>query len=169
MIGTKNEIVKWLDTQPNKEYEIKEHRQKRSLDANGYLWVLISKIGEVINAPKEDIYKDMIKGVGVYEVVPIKNEAVDKFCEAWHKNGLGWITETTKSKLEGYTNVLAYYGSSEYDTKEMSRLIDGIVQECRALEIETKSDEEIKSLVENWKWNQLYKKKKSATFVKITE
>lgn len=152
MIGTKQEIINWLDTQPdNKTYEAKEHREKRSLDANGYLWVLISKIGEVIKVPKEEIYKDMIKGVGVYEVVPIKNEAVNKFCEAWHKNGLGWITETTKSKLEGYTNVLAYYGSSEYDTKEMSRLIDGIVQECRELDIETKSDEEIKSLVENWK------------------
>jgi len=151
MIGTKNQIKNWLDTQPDKQYEIKEHRQRRSLDANGYLWVLISKIGQVIGVPKEDIYRDLIKGVGVYEVVPIKNEAVNKFCEAWHKNGLGWITETTKSKLEGYTNVLAYYGSSEYDTKEMSRLIDGIVQECRALEIETKPEEEIKSLVENWK------------------
>ena len=151
MIGTKIEIKSWLDTQPDKEYEIKEHRQKRSLDANGYLWVLISKIQDVIGISKEDIYRDMIKGVGVYEVVPIKNEAVNKFCEAWQKNGLGWITETTKSKLDGYTNVLAYYGSSEYDTKEMSRLIDGIVQECRELDIETKSDEEIKSLIESWK------------------
>lgn len=151
MIGTKIEIKSWLDTQPDKEYEIKEHRQKRSLDANGYLWVLISKIQDVIGVSKEDIYRDMIKGVGVYEVVPIKNEAVNKFCEAWQKNGLGWITETTKSKLDGYTNVLAYYGSSEYDTKEMSRLIDGIVQECRNLDIETKSDEEIKSLIESWK------------------
>ena len=151
MIGTKIEIVNWLDTQPDKEYEIKEHRQKRSLDANGYLWVLIGKIQDVIGVSKEDIYRDMIKGVGVYEVIPIKNEAVNKFCEAWQKNGLGWITETTKSKLDGYTNVLAYYGSSEYDTKEMSRLIDGIVQECRELDIETKSDEEIKSLVESWK------------------
>lgn len=151
MIGTKIEIKSWLDTQPDKKYEIKEHRQKRSLDANGYLWVLISKIQDVIGVPKEDIYRDMIKGVGVYEVVPIKNEAVNKFCEAWQKNGLGWITETTKSKLDGYTNVLAYYGSSEYDTKEMSRLIDGIVQECRELDIETKSDEEIKSLIESWK------------------
>ena len=150
MIGTKQEIINWLDTQPNKEYEIKEHRQRRSLDANGYLWVLINKIGEVIKVPKEDIYKDMIKGVGVYEVVPIKNEAVDKFREAWQHNGLGWITETTKSKLEGYTNVLAYYGSSEYNTKEMSRLIDEVIQECRELDIETKSDEEIRSLIESW-------------------
>ena len=151
MIGSKKDIVNWLNTQPDKEYEIKEHRQKRSLDANAYLWVLISKIQQVLNVPKEMIYKDLIKDIGVYEVVPIKNVAVDKFCEAWHKNGLGWITETTKSKLEGYTNVLAYYGSSEYDTKEMSRLIDSTVEECRQLDIETKSDEEIKSLVESWK------------------
>lgn len=151
MIGTKKEIQNWLDTQPDKEYEIKEHRKKRSLDANGYLWVLISKIQKVLNVPKETIYKDVIRDIGVYEVVPIKNEAVDKFREAWQKNGLGWITETTKSKLDGYTNVLAYYGSSEYDTKEMSRLIDEVVQECRLLDIETKSDEEIKSLVEEWR------------------
>ena len=85
MIGSKNEIKNWLDTQPDKEYEIKEHRQKRSLDANAYLWVLISKIQEVLNVPKEMIYKDLIKDIGVYEVVPIKNIAVDKFCEAWHK------------------------------------------------------------------------------------
>lgn len=151
MIGNKEEVLNWLIEQPDKEYEVKEHKQKRSLDANAYLWVLISKIQNVLNIPKETIYKDLIKDIGVYEVVPIKNIAVNKFCEAWHKNGLGWITETTKSKLEGYTNVLAYYGSSEYDTKEMARLIDSTIEECRNLDIETKSDEEIKSLVESWK------------------
>lgn len=151
MIGKKEEVLHWLIEQPDKEYEIKEHKQKRSLDANAYLWVLISKIQSVLNIPKETIYKDLIKDIGVYEVIPIKNIAVNKFCEAWHKNGLGWITEITKSKLDGYTNVLAYYGSSEYDSKEMARLIDSTIEECRNLDIETKSDEEIKSLVENWK------------------
>lgn len=151
MIGKKEEVLHWLIEQPDKEYEIKEHKQKRSLDANAYLWALISKIQSVLNIPKETIYKDLIKDIGVYEVIPIKNIAVNKFCEAWHKNGLGWITETTKSKLDGYTNVLAYYGSSEYDSKEMARLIDSTIEECRNLDIETKSDEEIKSLVENWK------------------
>lgn len=151
MIGKKEEVLHWLIEQPDKEYEIKEHKQKRSLDANAYLWVLISKIQSVLNIPKETIYKDLIKDIGVYEVIPIKNIAVNKFCEAWHKNGLGWITETTKSKLDGYTNVLAYYGSSEYDSKEMARLIDSTIEECKNLDIETKSDEEIKSLVENWK------------------
>ena len=151
MIGKKEEVLHWLIEQPDKEYEIKEHKQKRSLDANAYLWVLISKIQSVLNIPKETIYKDLIKDIGVYEVIPIKNIAVNKFCEAWHKNGLGWITVTTKSKLDGYTNVLAYYGSSEYNSKEMARLIDSTIEECRNLDIETKSDEEIKSLVESWK------------------
>lgn len=151
MIGTKNEIKNWLDTQPETEYEIKKHRKKRSLDANGYLWVLVDKIARVVGLPKENVYRNAVKGVGVYDVVPIKNEAVSRFRESWSKNGLGWVTETTKSKLDGYTNVLAYYGSSEYNSKEMSRLIDEVISECRELEIETKSDEEIKSLVEEWR------------------
>ena len=60
------------------------------------------------------------------------------------------VTETTKSKLEGFTNVLAYYGSSTYNTKEMSRLIDLIVRECNQLNIETKSKSEIDSLLKQW-------------------
>lgn len=130
--------------------EIKKYRNKRSLDANAYMWVLISKLEEKVNISKDVIYKDAIKNIGVYEVIPVKNEAVDRFIEAWTKNGLGWVCETTKSKLEGYTNVLAYYGSSTYDTAEMSRLIDLIVQDCKQLNIETMSKEELDSLIESW-------------------
>ena len=130
--------------------EIKKYRNKRSLDANAYMWVLISKLEEKVNIPKDIIYKDAIKNIGVYEVIPVKNEAVDRFIEAWTKNGLGWVCETTKSKLEGYTNILAYYGSSTYNTAEMSRLIDLIVQECKQLNIETMSQSELDSLIESW-------------------
>lgn len=152
MIGNKNDVIRYvLSATPDKQFEVKDYKEKRSLDANAYMWVLIQKIQEIINVPKEEIYKDLIKTIGVYEVVPIKNEAVNKFCEAWKHNGLGWITETTKSKLEGYTNVLAYYGSSTYDTKQMTRLIEEVLQECRQLDIETKSKEEINSLLRSWK------------------
>lgn len=130
--------------------EIKKYRNKRSLDANAYMWVLISKLEEKVNIPKDIIYKDAIKNIGVYEVIPVKNEAVNRFIEAWTKNGLGWVCETTKSKLEGYTNILAYYGSSTYNTAEMSRLIDLIVQECKQLNIETMSQSELDSLIESW-------------------
>ena len=114
------------------------------------MWVLISKLEEKVNISKDVIYKDAIKNIGVYEVIPVKNEAVERFIEAWTKNGLGWVCETTKSKLEGYTNVLAYYGSSTYDTAEMSRLIDLIVQECKQFNIETMSKLELDSLIESW-------------------
>ena len=130
--------------------EIKRYRAKRSLDANAYFWVLISKIQDKLNIPKEIIYRDLIKEIGSYEVIPIKNEAVDKFRQAWGKNGLGWITDTTKSKLEGFTNIIAYYGSSTYNNKEMSRLIDLVIQECNELGIEIKTDAEIKSLLDSW-------------------
>lgn len=130
--------------------EIKKYKNKRSLDANAYMWVLISKLEEKLNISKDIIYKDAIRNIGVYEVIPVKNEAVERFIEAWTKNGLGWVCETTKSKLEGYTNILAYYGSSTYNTAEMSRLIDFVVQECKQLNIETMTPEQLNILKEEW-------------------
>lgn len=129
---------------------LKKHRKKRSLDSNAYAWVLLGELQNVLNIPKEEIYKDLIKSIGSYEIIPVKNEAVEKFRQAWSKNGLGWVTETTKSKLEGFTNVVTYYGSSTYNTKEMTRLIDLIVEECQQFGIETKPQEEIDSLLKEW-------------------
>ena len=134
--------------------EISKWYKKRSLDANGYAWALMGELQKVTDIPKELIYKDLIRYVGDYEVLPVKNEAVEKFCNAWQKNGLGWITETTKSKLEGYTNVIAYYGSSTYDTKSMKRLIDLIKQACQEQGIQTMTDDEINSLLGAWKSEQ---------------
>lgn len=151
MIGTKQQVINFLSNQNDtKKYEIKEYREKRTLDANAYAWVLLGKLQDKLNVPKEDIYRDLIRNIGSYEVIPIKNEAVDKFKEAWSIKGLGWLTETTESKLEGYTNILAYYGSSVYNSKEMTRLIELIIQECKQLDIETKSEAEIDSLLKEW-------------------
>ena len=155
MVGTIEQIIQYLFKQDKtKKYEVKEYKEKRSLDANAYAWVLLGKLQDKLHIPKEEIYRDAIKNIGSYEIIPIKNEAVEKFRQAWGKKGLGWITETTKSKLDGYTNVLAYYGSSIYDTKEMTRFIEQIIQECEQLDIETKSKAEIDSLLESWdkKW-----------------
>lgn len=151
MVGTIEQIIQYLFKQDKtKKYEIKEYKERRSLDANAYAWVLLGKLQDKLHIPKEEIYRDAIQVIGSYEVIPIKNEVVNKFRQAWSKNGLGWITETTKSKLEGYTNVLAYYGSSIYDTKEMTRFIELIIQECEQLDIETKSKSEIDSLLKEW-------------------
>lgn len=128
---------------------IKKH-DKRSLDANAYMWVMLGELQEVLQVPKEDIYRDLIKKIGSYEVLPIRIDAVEKFQSVWQNKGLGWITETIPSKLEGYINVIAYYGSSCYDKKEMARLIDAVIQECHQLKIPTKEDKEIEKLIEEW-------------------
>lgn len=103
MIGTQKQAINWLLEQDNtKQYEVKEAKKKRSLDSNAYAWVLLGKLQDKLKLKKEDIYRAMIREIGSYEVIPLKCEAVERFREAWSKNGLGWITETTKSKLERF-------------------------------------------------------------------
>ena len=133
------------------DLEVKEHKKKRSLDANAYAWVMISKLAEKLNIPKTDIYRSAIKEIGGNsDVVCIQDKAVDSLCDGWQRNGIGWLTERFPSKLDGCTNVTLYYGSSTYDTAQMSRLINIIVEECRQLGIETKSKEEVESLLKAW-------------------
>lgn len=100
--------------------------------------------------PKE-IYREAISHLNTYDVLPLKNEAVDRFIQNWAENGDGWICEKITSKLEGYTNIRAYYGSSVFDTKEMSELLEIIIEECKNLGIETKPKAEIDSLLRSWK------------------
>lgn len=133
------------------DIEIKEHREKRSLDANAYFWVLCGQIAAAVGRSKTDVYRSYVTEIGGnYDVVCLTEKAADRFCRTWARFGLGWITERTKSKLGGCVNIIAYYGSSEYDTAQMSRLIDMAVQDCIALEIETKTPDEIARLVSLW-------------------
>lgn len=152
MIGTPKEIANYLwQLDKEKQYEIKEHKKKRSLDANSYCWVLCKKIADELRITKEEVYRKAINEVGKFEIIPIKNEAVDTFINAWKSKGIGWICEVfNKSKIDGYTNLIIYYGSSIYDTKEMSILIDNIVQEAKQLGIETLTPDEIERMKTMW-------------------
>jgi hypothetical protein len=134
------------------EVEISKQKKKRSLDSNSYLWTLCQKIAEVIHSTKELVYQKFIRDVGQFEIVPIKNEAVERWIEVWNGKGLGWFAEVMEdSKLPGYKKVISYYGSSVYDQKEMSVLLDEVVRECKEMNIETLPPDEIKALKENWK------------------
>ena len=131
--------------------EIKEKKIKRSLEANNYCWLLCEEIAKAIGSTKEEVYRKNIREVGVFEILCIKNENVNRWRENWAGFGIGNITEILgDSKFKGYTNVITYYGSSTYDTKEMARLIDSIVTEAHEIGLETMQDEELKSLVESW-------------------
>lgn len=117
---------------------VKEFRQKRSLSQNAYLWVLLDKLAAKLERSKEDIYKVYVRDYGVFEFLPIRNDAVERFVSNWSKNGLGWFTEDLgESKLNGYTKLIAYYGSSTYNSKEMTRLIVAVIQDCEEQGIQT--------------------------------
>jgi hypothetical protein len=131
--------------------EIKEYREQRSLDANAYLWVLCQKIAEAVKTTKELVYQKLIKDVGQFVIVPIKDEATAQWIKNWQYKGLGWVCEVIgDSKIQGYKNVICYYGSSTYDTKEMSILIDSVVTECKDLGIETLSPIELERMKCEW-------------------
>ena len=76
---------------------------------------------------------------------------VQKLCGGWNKNGIGWQTEVMDSKIDGCKNVVLYYGSSTFDTKQMSRLIDNIVQDCKAVGIKTLTPQQLDALKEDWR------------------
>lgn len=146
------EMVDELNSAEKLSLKIGKFSKKRSMDANAYCWVLISKLAEKLNIPKTEVYRNAIKEMGGnYDTVCIQTKAVKSLCDGWSRNGIGWVTDTFPSKLDGCTNVILYYGSSTYDTAQMSRLIENIIQDCKALGIETKSQDEIDSLISQWR------------------
>ena len=132
--------------------KVGKFKKKRSLDANAYAWVLMGRLAEKLNIPKKEIYRQAIKEIGGNcDTVCVQDKAVDSLRDGWERNGIGLLTETMPSNLEGCTNVVLDYASSTYDTAQMSRLINNIVEECKLQGIETRSQEELASLLNSWR------------------
>ena len=131
--------------------EVKKASGKRSKDANALCWVIIDKIAEKTGISKSEVYRHAIKEIGgVSTTVCVQDKAVDRLREGWEKNGIGWQTATLKSRIDGCTNVILYYGSSVYDGQQMGRLIDSLVQEAEGLGIPT-YPEETERMKAQWK------------------
>jgi len=127
------------------------HREKRSLSANGYLWALCERLAKKLGIGKEEVYRRQIKEVGVCEFVAVPERAYDRLIESWGAQGIGWFAELVDNcKLQGCKKVCLYYGSSTYNTAEMSRLIESVIQECREQGIETEPRERIEELLRDW-------------------
>jgi hypothetical protein len=138
-----------LDDEIDYEINIGKVKQHRSNDANRYFWELVGQLSAKIGVSPEDIYRSYIKDVGGnYEVVPIRDDAVDAWTKNWKSKGIGWQCDLIgDSKLRGYKNMICYYGSSTYDTKQMSRLIELCIADCKEQGIECATPD-IKSLME---------------------
>lgn len=149
-----------LDAKETIKYdiEIKKYSPKRSLNANSYFWALANELARVLKVKSEDIYREYVKELGICQTVEINNAAVKTLQYAWADRGLGWIAEVL-DKGERRTVVNLYYGSSSYNSKQMAQLIDLVVNDCKLNGIETKSKEDINSLVNEWEKHREKQKK----------
>lgn len=127
-------------------------REKRSLSANSYAWELLGKLSAVLHIKPEEIYQEIVKDVGgnaVYVAVPA--QSIKDLRDKWSHNGLGWTVDVIgASDQPGIVDVAMYYGSSVFDTAQMSRLIDLIIDECRENGVEYLPPEKISAMLEDW-------------------
>lgn len=148
MIGNSQQIIQWLFQQKDltKKYEIKEHRQRRSLNQNSYAWELIGKIADNMRKSKEEVYLGMLRDYGQSQVISVRADIdINGYFKYFEKFGTGQVNG------KDFTHYKIYKGSSEYDTREMTIFLDGIIQEAQALGIETLTPTqlaELKSLQE---------------------
>ena len=134
-----------LDKDTVYDVKIDKHREKRSLNANAYLWKLVTEVGNILNKSKEEVYLQMIIDYGQSEMVSILSEIDVKGYFKYYK-----LAGTSILNGKEFNHYKIYKGSSEYDTKEMSILLNGVVQEAKNLGIKTKEDYELEKLIEEW-------------------
>ena len=139
------------EVQDGYELECAKKKRKRSLDANAYLWVLLSKLAVVLETTKEELYRLYIRRMGIFKDYHLTEDEAKSFQVAWSMLGTGWLTEQVDFTHDGERFVIrAYYGSSRYNTKQMSRLIDEVVRDCKAQGIETMTSDELSVLLDRW-------------------
>ena len=134
-----------LDKDTVYDVKIDKHREKRSLNANAYLWKLVTEIGNILNKSKEEVYLQMLIDYGQSEMVSILSEIDVKGYFKYYK-----LAGTSILNGKEFNHYKIYKGSSEYDTKEMSILLEGVVQEAKNLGIKTKDDIELERLIKEW-------------------
>lgn len=132
--------------------EIKKASKHRSLSANNYAWVLIDKIAEKTGIPESEVYRNAIREIGgVSDYYGMKEAAYEDFCEIWTKGHLGRQVEIIPGSAKpGWINVRAYKGSSDFDSAQMARLIDSLIQEAEAQGIGTVPEKEVERMVSQW-------------------
>lgn len=122
-------------------------RQKRSLDANALLWVCLQSIATALRADKWDIYLQMLKRYGKSTYICVKPSVVEAVKAQWRE-----CEEIGEVNINGQTAIqmLCYFGSSTYNTKEFSVLLDGVISEMKEMGLDTPTSEDMKRSLEQW-------------------
>lgn len=136
------------------EINVKKWRKKRSLNCNNYAWHLLSELARAYNTSKEEIYEEMLKSYGTYQTDDDGNVAMISVLEHIDCSKFGIHVEYAgKGHVGGkvFNHYRVLKGSSEYDTKEMSTFVDGIVSECKGVGIDVTTPEELARMKAAWK------------------
>lgn len=133
MVGKADEAIKWLLSQDReKTFEVKPYHPKRSLNANAFCWHLCNEMANVLRTSKDEVYQEMLKRYGQSRVISVLSEIdISRFVKYYEEIGKGHV------EGKEFTHYRCYIGSSEYDSREMAILIDGIVDEAKELGIDT--------------------------------
>lgn len=136
--------------------EIKKASNRRSNNQNSFAWELIDQIAEESHKKVSDVYRDAIREIGgVSTTVGMKDEAIQTFREGWEKGHLGRQVEVIPGSTKpGWSNVKIFFGSSEFDTSQMSRLIDILIQDAESLGIPTLTEKQLEKYYGKWSVNE---------------
>ena len=147
-VNERNDFEQIVDDLKDKDklsIEVKPYRPHRSLNANAYAWTLIGKIADVVRAGKDEVYLKLLKRYGQSELISVLSHVPIE-------NYVKYFEEAGESKLNGkdFTHYRVYKGSSEFDTREMSIFIDGVVSEAKNLGIQTETPNQIAEMKARW-------------------
>nr|DAJ59853.1 MAG TPA: NinB protein [Caudoviricetes sp.] len=142
MIGTAETIVKWLFNQSREKlFEVKEHKEKRTLTQNAYMWSLINEIANKMRLSKEDTYIKMLKDYSQVAKVTVRADIeVSRFFKYYE------FERVTQINGVNFNIYKVYEGSSKMDKNEFRVLLDGVIQEAQQLGICTLTPNEIERL-----------------------
>ena len=142
MIGKPLELISYLYyADKEKQYELREYHKRKTLSQNAYAWVLINEIANKINKSKEQVYLQMLKDYGQRTEILLKADVKVKTYFKYYEA----INKIKKNDIE-FIEYYLYKGSSQFDSKEMSIFIDGIVEEAKQLGIQTMTPNEIRKM-----------------------
>ncbi|MCD8008468.1 MAG: hypothetical protein LUF68_05985 [Clostridiales bacterium] len=147
--ASRQEAARWVYKFKPGLWNLIRGRKKRSLDANAYCWSLCQQIGDKVGISKDEVYRTALSDGNAFVQMLIPGDAVEATDKLWSSHGLGWFTKS-EAVSGGRALVHAYYGSSQFDTREMSALIDRLIEDARALGIDTLNEREKSLLLEGW-------------------
>lgn len=147
-INEKNDISQFKAALEVVDVSIKKYRKKRSLSANSLLWTLLDKLADKLQTTKIELYRDCIRQVGKFQDMQLPTKAIKEFTRLVCAGSEGTQVEIMwESDTEGYSIIRLYLGSSGYNQKEFSRLLNYIIDECQEQGIDTETPEEIDRLI----------------------